>query len=331
MTTQDADSERPGGDGRLFWLGAGAAATALAASAFYNHAAARRAEAEHPPVGRFLEVDGTTLHHVDRGLGTPVVLLHGNGVSLDDWAASGVLDRVAAGHRAIAFDRPGFGYSERPRTTVWRPRAQAALIARALAELEVKDAVIVGHSWGTLVAIALALEHSEVTAGLVLLSGYYYGTVRPDALAAAPQAMPLIGDVLTRTFSPLSATLFGPAVIRQLFAPAPVPDSFDRFPKALAVRPKQLRATAADAAIMVPAAADLSRHYGELDLPVILMAGKGDQVAGVAEHTERLAADIRDSELRVIADQGHMVHYAAAAEVVASIDAVATRVAARRG
>lgn len=192
----DADPEPCAADHRLFWFSAGATAAALAGAAVWNNAQARRAEEEHPPIGRFLDVAGTRLHYVDRGLGSPVVLLHGNGVTLEDFVASGVLDAATAGHRVIAFDRPGFGYSARPRTTVWTPRAQARLIAAALVELGVEDAMIVGHSWGALVALALALEHPGAAAGLVLMGGYYYATARADVLPMLPPAVPGLGDVL---------------------------------------------------------------------------------------------------------------------------------------
>lgn len=313
------------------WLIGGAAVAALAASAGFNLANTRRAEAEHPPAGRFVEVDGVRLHYVDRGLGRPVVLLHGNGVTWHDWEASGVVDRAVMGHRVIAFDRPGFGYSSRPRHTVWTPRAQAALIARALAELGVADALVVGHSWGALVALAMAVDHPEIAAGLVLMSGYYYPTARPDVLPMAAPAVPGLGDVLAHTVSPLSGAAMGPLIIKASFAPAPVSKKFARFPLALALRPRQVRATAADAVLMVPAAAELSRHYAELDLPVAIMAGKGDRIADVATHAERLAADILDSELRIVPELGHLFHYDATDAVVAAIDAVAARVTGRNG
>ena len=77
-----------------------AGAAVLAAAALWNNARARQAERDHPPRGRFLEIDGTRLHYLERGAGPPVVLLHGNVVSAEDYVWSGVLDRVA--ERGIA-------------------------------------------------------------------------------------------------------------------------------------------------------------------------------------------------------------------------------------
>ncbi|WP_121117837.1 alpha/beta fold hydrolase [Croceibacterium ferulae] len=310
------------------WIAGAAGLGALAASALFNRASKRRAEAATPPAGSFIEVDGVRLHYVDRGSGTPVVLLHGNGVTFQDYEASGVLDLAAEQHRVIAFDRPGFGYSERPRTTVWTPAAQASLIAKALNELGVGPAVVVGHSWGTLVALAMALDEPAAVSGLVLLSGYYYGTARPDVWPFSVPAIPLLGDLLANTLSPLAGRLIGPAAIKASFSPAPIPEKFAAFPLALTLRPSQVRATAADTAMMVPAAIELSGRYDRLAVPVIVMAGTGDLITHVNKHAERLADEIADAELRTIAEQGHLFHYAFPERVVSAIGDVARRAAA---
>jgi pimeloyl-ACP methyl ester carboxylesterase len=218
------------------WIASGAALATLVGSALFNRTSARRAEAATPAVGSFIEIDGVRLHYVDRGSGKPVVLLHGNGVTFQDFEASGVLGLASEQYRVIAFDRPGFGYSDRPRTTIWTPAAQARLIAAALKELGVGPAVIVGHSWGTLVALAMALHDPIAVSGLLLLSGYYYGTARPDVWPASIPAIPLVGDVMAHTVSPLAGRLIGPAAIKASFSPASVSGKFAAFPLALTLQ-----------------------------------------------------------------------------------------------
>ena len=131
----------------------------LGVAALINTAMARNAERRNPPKGTFLEVDGVRLHYLEKGSGLPVVLLHGNQSMADDFAISGVIDLLAKKYRVIAFDRPGFGYSERPGDTVWTPSAQADLIRKALLRLGVEKSLMVGHSWGTLVALAYGLQN----------------------------------------------------------------------------------------------------------------------------------------------------------------------------
>ena len=307
------------------WLVGGATAALLAGSALFNRANARRAEAETPPPGKFVRVDGVRLHYVDRGAGPAVVLLHGNGMMLQDFEASGVLALTARHHRVIAFDRPGFGYSDRPRMRIWTPQAQAELIAKALEQLDVEGAIVVGHSWGTLVGLAMALDHPEAVSGLVLLSGYYFGTARPDVIPLSVPAIPILGDVVANTVAPLSALAAGPAALKASFAPAPVSDKFASFPAAMALRPSQVRAAAADTALMIPGAVALSARYGNLKLPVIIMAGEGDLIVHPGKHAEPLAEVIPEAELRLVPKQGHFFHYAVPEQVLAAVDDVTHR------
>src|SRR3954469_21205447 len=221
-----------------------AGATALAALAVTNHLIARRTEHRHPPRGSFLVVDGVRLHYSDRGEGSPVVLIHGNAVSGDDWNTSGVAELLLGSHRVIIFDRPGFGYSERPRGRLWTAAQQAELLHEALRQLGVERPVIVGHSWGTIVALALAEQHQADVAGLVLLSGYYFWTLRPDVLLVMAGALPVLGDVLRYTISPLLGWLQMPLLKWAMFSPARVPARFQaEYSTAMALRPSQIRAT----------------------------------------------------------------------------------------
>ena len=135
----------------------GGLALAAGAAAVANHLLAKRAEARNPPRGKFITVDGVRLHYLERGSGPAIVLLHGNGVSSEDFLVSGLIDTLAQTHHVIAFDRPGFGHSQRPRRRVWTAQAQARLLLKALAQLGVRQPVVVGHSWGASVAFNLAL------------------------------------------------------------------------------------------------------------------------------------------------------------------------------
>src|SRR3984957_15215409 len=159
-------------------------AIALGALAVANHLIARRSERRHPPEGSFIEVDGVRLHYSDRGNGSPVVLIHGNMVTGNDYNTSGLAEILQASHRVIIFDRPGFGHSERPRARLWTADKQADLLHKALQQLGVVRPVLVGHSWGAIVAMAIAVRHEADTAGVVAVSGYYFWTFRPDVLLA---------------------------------------------------------------------------------------------------------------------------------------------------
>jgi pimeloyl-ACP methyl ester carboxylesterase len=310
----------------LWKWGIGAAGAAVAAgAAAFNVVRARRAEEANPPLGAFVDVDGTRLHYLERGSGPLIVLLHGNGTMIEDWLASGLFDALAKTNRVIAFDRPGFGHSERPRSVIWTPAAQARLIAGALAEKGEAGATIVGHSFGTMVAVALGLDHPTLVRSLVLIGGYYYPSVRPDAAFASPPAIPVVGDAIRYTLSPLLGAAMKPGMEKQIFAPAPVsPGWKQHFPFEMTLRPSQIRAAAADAAIMVPAAASLSGRYEELGLPVTVITGAGDKVVRPSGQSEKFAAALAGRKVMILEGAGHMVHHTATAEVAAAIKAASS-------
>src|ERR1700737_2746087 len=193
-----------------------AAATvgALAISALVKRPRAKKGEHDNPPPGRFLKIDGVRLHYVERGAGEPLVLLHGNGSMIQDFESSGLIDLASKNYRVIVFDRPGFGHSGRPRNVVWTPAAQADLFVKALDRLGVRSAIILGHSWGASVAVALALKHPQFVDGLVLASGYYFPPDPPNFLVLSAPAVPGIGDILTYTFSPIISRIMWPLLMK---------------------------------------------------------------------------------------------------------------------
>lgn len=298
-------------------IGVVAAATALIA-----RQAARRAEQANPAKGKFIEVDGVRLHYTERGQGQAVVLLHGFGMMIEDFETSGVLDLAAKTYRVITFDRPGYGHSTRPRGRRWDPASQAELLYQALQHLGIEAPIVIGHSWGTLVAISLALKHPEYARGLVLLSGYYYPTVRLDVLLLSPPALPVLGDVLRYTISPLISRITWPLLVRLLFGPARVPERFAQFPVSMAMRPSQLRATAAEAALAIPCAAALRSRYRDLRVPTVILAGESDRFVRTKHHSVRLHKELPQSELMITAGAGHMAHHAAPEHVIRAIESV---------
>ena len=304
---------------------------ALAVSALVNRRLAKDAERRNPPKGRFLEIDGVRLHYVERGKGEPLVLLHGNGSMIQDFESSGLLDKAAKKYRVIVFDRPGYGHSRRPRGTIWSPEAQADLIHEALRELDATPAIILGHSWGASVAVALGLKHEDSVKALVLASGYYYPTARFDVAAATGPAIPILGDILRYTLAPLLGRIVWPALMRKIFGPAEVPQKFTQgFPAALALRPSQLRASAAESALMIPDAFGLRGKYGELAMPVIIIAGELDRLIDTDRQSGRLHRDVAHSAFRSVPGSGHMVHQTAMNEVMSAIDEAAEATVTRQ-
>ncbi len=287
------------------------AGAVVASSAIYVQYSSRRAERDNPPMGKFLTVQGTRLHYQDTGGKRPaIVLFHGNGSMATEMEISGVVDELKQVYRVIAFDRPGYGYSARPRNVLWTPAAQADLFYAALRGKGIRKVTVLGHSWGNLVAIELALRHPEFVTGLVLLAGFYFPQVRADVPFLSIPAIPLIGDILRYTLSPLIARAIAPRAVRKMFKPRTVTERFAKqFPQGLTLRPLSLRASAEETAMMIPAAAALQARYQEITAPTFIIAGSADQIVNVDKQSARLHKAIRQSELVVQPNEGHMFHH----------------------
>lgn len=293
---------------------------ALGALALANRLAAPRAS---PPLvrHRFLQVDGVRLHFIEQGEGSPVVLLHGNGAMAEDFVASGILARLARRYRVIAFDRPGFGHSERPRRRVWTFAAQADVLREGLRLLGIERAVLVGHSAGALATLQMGLRDPLGTAAMVLLSGFYFPRLRADMLMTSLTALPVLRPLTAFAASHLFGWLAMPAYLRTVFAPNPVQDSFlHDFPLAAVLRRGHLQATIADTPLLAWSAAMLPRRLDRLTMPVIILTGTDDRIVAGRLQSQRLHERIPGSVFRELPGVGHMIHHAAPDTVIAAIE-----------
>jgi len=304
------DKHRDAASTRRLAMAALAGAVIGGLAVFWNRRA-KQAERENPPLGRFVSTREGPLHFVERGSGEPsIVLLHGNGTMIQDFLASGVVDRLARSNRVVLFDRPGYGHSPRRRGRIWTAYRHARVLEEAFARLGLVRPVVVGHSWGTLVAMALGLKSPRNIRSLVLLSGYYNPTFRADVFFLSPPGLPIIGPLLRWTVSPLIARIIYPAVLKFVFSPGQVANRFvDSVPRALALRPSQLAASGGATGLMIPTAALLRRRYHRLPVPALVVAGTDDRIINPVRQSVRFAREIPKGRLYLLPGCGHMLHY----------------------
>ncbi|MEL7257701.1 MAG: alpha/beta fold hydrolase, partial [Pseudomonadota bacterium] len=161
---------------KVIWAALSAAAL-LAGCAGLASKREQTAEETHPPIGQFVEVDGTRVHVWVDGSGPDLVLIHGAGGNLRDFTFD-LAGKLTNRYRVIAFDRPGLGYTDRlpgygglNNVQGESPLEQAALLQKAAQKLGVKRPIVLGHSFGGAVALAWGLNAPKDTAALVLLGG----------------------------------------------------------------------------------------------------------------------------------------------------------------
>ncbi|PAD39666.1 alpha/beta fold hydrolase [Terribacillus sp. 7520-G] len=276
----------------------------------FNHAEFKKAEKAFPPQGKFVTVDGHTLHYISAGTGQPVVFLHGGMLSSRDFAAAVQL-AAAQGFHAIAFDRPGYGYSSRSTAGKTTPDSQAVLLHHALKKIGVEQPIIlVGHSWSGTMTLSYALQFPSLAAGLIIAGGAMYKEGYPaehgDILSKIVTT-PVLGSTLLRTLlkTPLAKRMAN-TMVKQTFAPESVPAGYTEATYALGFRPRHFRANREDVLAFPGASKKLSGRYKEITVPVVIIVGEQDPFGTIVQ-AERLKKDIPHSLLKRIPDIGHMI------------------------
>ncbi len=289
---------------------------------------ARHAGKLVPPCGRFLTVDGVRLHYLDEGSGPTVVMIHGLASQLQTYTYS-LQARLQGRYRLIMLDRPGSGYSQ-PGTRA-SLSAQASIVAAFLRELGIGRALVVGHSLGGAVALALALDHPERVAGLALISPATQPQGEPPK---ALSSLAVRSDPMRRLLGWTIAVPLGirtqAATLTMLFSPDPAPADFATRGGALLVaRPATYRNACRD---LVEAGGELpalARRYGTLKVPVGVLYGTGDRILSHELHGSRLREQIEGVDVELI-DGGHMIPLTAPESSAAFIDRMAERAGLRQ-
>lgn len=126
---------------------------------------------------REIQIDDHRWRYLDGGDGPALVLVHGFTGSKENWLLAAPHLR---GYRLLAPDLPGWGESERLAGGDYGVRAQAERLRRFLDTVDVRDAVLVGHSMGGQIAGVLASEHPERLRALVLMNSAGVAFVEND-------------------------------------------------------------------------------------------------------------------------------------------------------
>jgi pimeloyl-ACP methyl ester carboxylesterase len=122
-----------------------------------------------PPHGiheRQTETEGLVTVYLEAGKGPDLLLLHGDASGSFDWIA--VIPQLAATHHVIALDMPGFGRT--PPLDGHTPTRYAAFVTAFATAIGLKDYSIIGHSFGGMIGIHLALVEENHVDRLVLVA-----------------------------------------------------------------------------------------------------------------------------------------------------------------
>ncbi len=267
-----------------------------------------------PRDAAYLVIDGVRVRYIDRGAGPVVVLLHGFASSLDTWKP--LLPKLTRNHRVVALDLKGFGWTDRPDGD-YSPQAQAKLVLAVLAARKVDSFSVVGHSWGSSVALAVALAAPDRVERIALYDAWALEAQVPAFFRWA--RVQGIGESLFALFYDQHATdRMVLAFDRPEHLDQPLAEAVERALE----RPGTKRA--ALATVRGLRFAKLQARYPTISAPVLLLWGAQDRVAA-PHHGRKLAATLQRASFKSYERCGHFpmieAKDASTADLLAFLDA----------
>lgn len=274
----------------------------------FSHMVAKKASAALPPRGRFTEVSGGRLHWIEKGEGQPVVMIHGLGGNHHNFTYAMTERLAAAGYRAIAVDRPGCGWSERDSDEQARVPEQARMIAEMLEKEGIDKPLLVGHSLGGAVSLALAVNHPDRVGGLALVSALVTPPDAPaEAFAGIDIANPGMRRFIAETLAIPMSIRNGAKTLAIIFGPDPAPDDFrTRGGGLLSMRPDAFYAAATDLTAVGKDMHAITARIGEIQVPVGMFYGMADRILSAPEQIAALSAALPDADVETMEARGHM-------------------------
>ena len=312
----------------LFWLVVAAVSILLLVTGYLMHVTrriSRQAEKLVPAAGQRITVDGHDVHYVESGAGRPILMIHGLGGHLHHMRRP-LMEAFGDDYRLIAIDRPGSGYSTRPRGD-GRLSQQADFIARLIDAMQLERPLVVGHSLGGAIALAMALRHPDKISGLALISPltHHYSEVPPE-FAPLHIPNPVVRRLIANTVAVPMSARNAPRTLDFVFGPQKPPVDFAVAGGALAgMRPSHIYATSTDLVALRHDLADFETRYGEIELPVGILFGDKDRVLDYRRHGLSMRDKIDDLDLEIAEGVGHMPQYVVTGQVVAFVRRIAGR------
>jgi pimeloyl-ACP methyl ester carboxylesterase len=281
---------------------------ALAALVAFTAYIAAKVEKALPPRGRFLDVGADRIHYVEQGSGPPIVLVHGLSGQLLNFAYLDMA-KLARTHRVILIDRPGAGYSTRGEQSSASIFQQAATVAAFIEALKLDKPLLVGHSLGGAIALAVGLNHPQSVSRLALIAPLTHAQSEPpEAFRGLMIASPPMRRAIAHTLATPLSIRKGPEVLQVVFGPEPVPNDFrTRGGGLLGLRPGNFYAASSDMLATVDDLPVMESRYPTLQMPVDVLYGRQDQILDYRQHGEALTQKIPHATLKVIDGAGHML------------------------
>ena len=249
------------------------------------------APSEYP----YMTIDDTIIRYDIQGEGPAVVMLHGYASSLNVWDR--VHQEIVKTRKVIRLDLKGFGWSSRPEGD-YSPKAQAEIVWLLLQKLNIQTFDLVAHSWGSSVALQMALMEPKRIKRLALYDAWVYEEQLPAFFVWS--RVPTFGETLFRMWykeridDRMAAAFYRPQ------------DAFEQefvdHVQSTLERPGTVAAALASA--RGQQYTEIQKDYKNIDIPVLLLWGEQDVVSPIWV-AEQLAYELPKAQIQSFGSCGH--------------------------
>lgn len=261
-----------------------------------------------PQLGQITPVEGGAIHYVEKGDPSKptIVMIHGLSGQLQHFTYA-LMEDLASDYHVLAVDRPGCGYSARDSAQRATLPEQARMIHAFLEAKGVRDPILVGHSLGGAVALAMALDYPDQIRALALLAPL---TQQMPATPAVFKPLEIrtewLRNLIGHTIAVPMARKTAPLVLRDVFAPEPAPSDFlDRAGGALGLRPSAFITASQDVIGVEASIGPQCQRYDDLHVPGGILFGAQDPILSAEFHGAPMAQ--YGLSVETLEDRGHMI------------------------
>jgi haloalkane dehalogenase len=271
----------------------------------------------YPFESHHAEVDGASVHYVDEGSGSPLLLLHGN----PTWSFlyRDIIEGLRGRYRCIAPDHPGFGLSRAAPGYGYTPAEHARVLEQLVLQLDLSGITMMVQDWGGPIGFSVATRYPERFAAFVVGNTWAWPKSDPGTQVFSRLLGGPIGGylILQRNFfvenivpRNVKRKKLSAEVMAAYRGPFPTPQS--RRP--LHVLPREILASR-------PFLAEIERSLAKLsDRPALLVWPTKD-LAFRGQERKRWEQVFPDHQTVMLEGAGHYIQEDAADEIISAIEA----------
>ena len=271
--------------------------------------------------GKYIEISGIKVRYNQIGKGPDILLIHGVPGSIEDWEP--IISSLSSNYRITVYDRPGHGYSSAEKIG-YNLEHNANIALGIINKLHLKNVIVVGHSYGGSVIMALAVRNPHQVKAFIPIAGATYPVENIEPIYSLIR-IPIIG----RGFAAMASSFIGPAMIkdglREAFHPNEdiIPEGFIDTRVKIWLQTKVLVSTAREELNLNSDLEKIIPDYGNISKKFFIIHGDNDLFVPKGDSL-KLHKTIKNSKLLLLSDTGHQVQYARPDILTRTINEVAS-------